>query len=139
MTTRFDSIDQNSWSFDSINYFYENTYHTIFIRFGKMVLYCWWNFLLWHKIWCIILIKKENIFVEKNASHTFFIYGKCMTSIFLMATTKNFPSNFESAQQLFFVFFFNCKSNLLLNKHFPKKILKLNNLLKKLKLNNLCA
>ena len=33
-----------------------------------------------------------------------------MTGIFLMATRKNFSSNFENLAQKFFVFFFNRKS-----------------------------
>ena len=40
-------------------------------------------------------------FLKKNTSHTISIYGNCMTSIFLMATTKIFQSIFEIAPKSF--------------------------------------
>ena len=63
------------------------------------------TFLLFrHKVRCIVQNKKQKIFIKKNANHTIFIYGKCMTSIFLMATTKILLSIFENAPKNF-VFF----------------------------------
>ena len=99
---------------------WKNTNHTIFIHFAKMVSS---NFrrtflLFWHKFWCIVLNKKEKIFVKKNANHTISIYGNCMTSIFLMATTKIFLSIFEIAPKIFFVFFSTAKWFSYSNKHF---------------------
>ena len=65
------------------------------------------TFLLFsRKFWCIVLIKKGKFFVKKNANHTISIYGNCMTSIFLMATTNIFLSIFEIALKIFFGFFF---------------------------------
>ena len=66
--------------------------------------------LFWHKIQCIVLNKKKKkLCVKKNANHTISIYGNCMTSIFLMATTKNFQSIFEVAPKNIFCVFFNRK------------------------------
>ena len=62
--------------------------------------------LFWHKIRCIVIHKKQKLFVKKNANHTISIHGKCMTSIFLMATIKNFQSIFEIAPKFFLCFFF---------------------------------
>ena len=62
--------------------------------------------LFWHKIRCIALNKRQKLFVKKNANHTISIYGKCMNSIFLMATTKIFVSIFEIAPKNFLCFFF---------------------------------
>ena len=45
-------------------------------------------------------------FLKKNTSHTISNNGNCMTSIFLMATTKIFLSIFEITPKNFFVFFF---------------------------------
>ena len=42
---------------------------------------------------------------EKNANHTISIYENCMTSIFLMATTKIFRSIFEIVPKNFLFFF----------------------------------
>ena len=61
-------------------------------------------FLFWHKIWCIVQ-KKFKSFDKKNANHTIFSYGNCITRIFLMTTTKIFQNNFESALKSFLVFF----------------------------------
>ena len=46
-------------------------------------------------------------FLKTNTSHTISIYGNCMTSIFLMATTKNFRRQiiFEIAPKIFLCFF----------------------------------
>ena len=79
------------------------TNHTNFILFAKMA---WSNFrktflLFWHKIRCIVLNKKEKLFVKKKAIHAISIYGKCMRSIFLMATTKIFSCFFN--RKLIFV------------------------------------
>ena len=59
---------------------------------------------------------------KKNTSHTISIYGNCMTSNFLMATTKIFQSIFENCpQQLFCVFFSIANWFSYSNKHFLKK------------------
>ena len=47
--------------------------------------------------------EKENLFVKENDYHTISIYEKCLTTIFLMATTKTFLSNFKIAHK-FFIF-----------------------------------
>ena len=60
--------------------------------------------------------------MEKNTYHTISIYKNCMTSIFLMATAKTFPSNIEIALNIF-CFFFNCKSNFVFKQTFSKKSL----------------
>ena len=61
--------------------------------------------LFWHKIRCFVLYKNEKIFVKKNSNHTISKYGKCMTKIFLMATTKIFQSISEIAPQKCFCVF----------------------------------
>ena len=53
-----------------------------------------------------MLNKKEKLFVKKNADHTISIYGKCMTSIFLMATTKIFQNICEISHKNFFCVIF---------------------------------
>ena len=73
--------------------------------------------LFWHKIRCIILNKKEKLFVKKDANHTISIYKKCMTSIFLMATTKYFQNNFKIALKIFFWFCLNRKLIFVLKKN----------------------
>ena len=55
--------------------------------------------------------KKEKKLYEKNTSHTISIYGNCMTSIFLMATTKIFQSISEIAPKNVFVFFFQSQTD----------------------------
>ena len=87
----------------------------------------WKTFLsFWHKIRCIVPNKKEKLFVKKNAYHTISIYGKCVISIFLMATIKIFQSIFEIVPKIFFVFY-NRKLIFVL-KHFLKKKICLQNL-----------
>ena len=77
--------------------------------------------LFWHKVRCIVLNKKQKLFVKKNANHTISIYGKRMTSIFLMAKTKILLSTFEIAPKNFFVFFFNRKLIFVLKQTFFEK------------------
>ena len=52
-----------------------------------------------------MLIEKENLFVKKKLIIQF-PYGNCLTIVFLMATTKFFPSNFEIGPNIIFVIFF---------------------------------
>ena len=84
--------------------------------------------LLWHKIRCIVLNKTEKLFVKKkNANHTISIYGKCMTNIFLMATTKIFLYIWNCSQKFFVFFFqpqidFRTQTNIFWQKKFACKI-----------------
>ena len=102
---------------------WKNTNHTIFIHFAKMVSS---NFrrttlLFWHKFWCIVLNKKENFLSKKMLIIQFSNNGNCMTSIFLMATTKIFLSILEIAPKILFVFFSTAKWFSYKNKHFFEK------------------
>ena len=66
-------------------------------------------------------ILQNEKFLSKNANHTISIYGSCMTSIFLVATTKIFPCNFKIAPKKFSCVFFNRKPNFVLKPIFFKK------------------
>ena len=67
-------------------------------------------------------MKKKQcfFFFGKNGYHTFSIYENCMTSNFLMATTKIFQDKIEIAPK-FFDFFLNRKLNFLLKQTLSKK------------------
>ena len=75
--------------------------------------------MFWRKFWCIVLNKKEKFFVKKNANHIISIYGNCMNSIFLRATTKNF---LKSPPQ-FFLCFFSSKMIFVLKKNMQHLII----------------
>ena len=74
-------------------------------------------------------IKKKNFLSKKMLIH-----GKCMTSIFLMATTKFFQSVFEIAHKNLCVFFFHSRidfrtqTNIFSKKKFSCKIFFLYNI-----------
>ena len=60
--------------------------------------------------------KSEVLLFDINSYRTIPMYGNCMTSIFLLAT-----SIFEIAVKFFFCFFLTENQILHSNKHFPKK------------------
>ena len=108
---------------------WKTTSHTNFIHFAKMVSSNFQKNLLlfWHKFWCIVLNEKEKLLAKKNANHTNSIFGNCMNSIFLMATTKIFQTIFEIVPSNFFCFFqpqnvFCTQTNIFWKKNFACKI-----------------
>ena len=67
-----------------------------------------------------MVLNKKEIFLSKNANDTISIYENCMNSIFFMATTEMFPSNFEIAIKFVWIFF-QPQKNFVLNRAILKK------------------
>ena len=86
-------------------------YHKLFVQFHKIIekRFELVSAAIWTKQNNLVMKKTMFLFfLEKNGYHRTSIYEKCMTSIFLMATTKNFPSKYEVAPN-FVLFFFSPK------------------------------
>ena len=99
-------------------------YHKLFVQFHKIIekRFELVSAAIWTKPNNLVMKKTMFLFfLEKNGYHRTSIYEKCMTSIFLIATTKNFPSKYEVAPN-FVLFFFHRKSNFVFKQTFSKLV-----------------